>query len=78
MEKPMMTPELEGSFYELLAAARAVSNMPLGTGNLDRLDRMVQVIDDLTDNPPTQRMPSVPVAQRHAGPAERLAHHGPR
>ncbi len=78
MEKPTMTPELESSFYELLAAARAVSNMPLGTGNLDRLDRMVQVIDDLTDSPPTQRMPSVPAVPRHAAPTERLAHHGPR
>lgn len=70
MEKPNMTPELESAFYELLAAARAVSNMPLGDGNLHRLDRMVQVVDDLTDSPSTQRVPSVP--------AFRNAHHDSR
>jgi hypothetical protein len=63
MDKPNMTPELENAFYELLAAARAVSNMPLGEGNLPRLDRMVQEIDDMTESPPTQRMPSVPASR---------------
>lgn len=70
MDKPRMTPELESAFYELLAAARAVSNMPLGDGNLPRLDRMVQEIDDMTESPPTQRVP--------LAPASRNAIHDPR
>jgi hypothetical protein len=61
-----MTPELESAFYELLAAARAVSNMPLGEGHLPRLDHMVQLIDDITENPPTRRV--VPVSKREPAP----------
>ncbi len=79
MEKPRMTPELESAFYELLAAARAVSNMPLGEGNLHRLDRVVQSIDEMTDSPPTQRMPSVRAAPRHEGALQaRPTCHDPR
>jgi len=63
MEK--MTPELERAFYDLLSAARAVSNMPLGEGNLLRLDEAVQAIDDITDCPITQRMPSRPAPDAH-------------
>lgn len=79
MDKPRISPELESAFYELLAAARAVSTMPLGEGNLPRLDRVVQAIDEMTDSPPTQRMPSIPVsAGPSAGMKIRSLYHDPR
>jgi hypothetical protein len=79
MDKPNVMTKLESTFYELLAAARAVSNMPLGEGNLARLDRVIQAVDDLTDSPPTQRMPSMPVkAARPVEPKIRALYYDPR